>query len=353
MNANQTFPSTTFNVDQVSPPRNSVTTLSLEKNLRTVLGTDVEACSCVSPTVIRAHGFHSLIEAIHHAFEDHRSVILRPDDIWLTIVQGLAVCLQQEPDRFQHIYRDFDRQKELVITNKNFTTGSATNNWPEVFPEFSSRVSEVIETDLHDLLRCDFATTGDIEQTASEIAIINVEQAYYRYTVGSHCGIKSITLEGSPEDWDYLQDKVRDLQRRFPELDWWLNRVYHVADHFASAARGYVNLGFWQHLYKAKFESGGYQASGHILLLIPYLLYFMRSSKNTLVTGENSHPISIGCLPQALSCVPFTWKTNDSKKLDYQFLAGHVAIAYDAATESFQPVMGWAVRPKPPKHLVF
>src|SRR5262249_6598452 len=117
---------------------------------------------------------------------------------------------------------------------------------------------------------------------------------------------------------------------------------------FARAARGDVDTHFWQGIYKGTDTgSGTPTADGHILLLLPYTKDFAgNNQQNPLVTGKARWGLKTSDLPQALSCVPFVWEYH-GQPFDYQFLAGHVGIAHDQATDALSPMVGWAVRPKP------
>src|SRR5262249_44382943 len=82
---------------------------------------------------------------------------------------------------------------------------------------------------------CDFSTTGPVERTVSEVALLDVLQPYFSYNVACICGIPSVTLEGTPADWQKLCAKV-DLLTPFG-LDWWLAELRPICDQFVSARR--------------------------------------------------------------------------------------------------------------------
>jgi len=341
--------STTFKVSQVEPSGRTVRTTTTREALERVLNTKVEACSNPDGGVVRPYGFHALIETVHRAFDEHRSLILSPDDIWLTIAQGLAACVNQDPEKYRKFFVDHDGQKQIRIRRDGFVLGDAGNDWQGCFPEFSARIREHIGDETHGLILCNFSTTGDLEKAASEVVLMDVVQAYFKYTIATMCGIPSITLAGTADDWEKLAVKAR-LLAEFEGLHWWLSKVFEVVDQFAAAARGDVELKWWANLYKAKAESGGIEANGHILKLVPYLRYSEdKTTVNPLLADASRRSgIRTSGLPQSLSCVPFMWDYLGTPH-EYQFLAGHVGIALDFATDALRPVTGWAVRPKPQK----
>lgn len=340
---------TTFVVTSVRPTNESVRTTTLRAAIARVLTTSVEACSTPEATVVNPYGFHSLIETIHRAYDEHRSLVLSPDDIWLVLSQGFAACVNQDPEFYRSCFVSHEGKELIIIRRDAFVMGAFDNDWRGCFPEFSVRIREYIGDDTHDLILSDFSTTGDIERAASEVVLMDAVQSYFNYEVRTKCGIPSITLRGNSQDWGKVVSKARALLKfGGSHLETWLGAAIPVVEEFAAAARGEVNLNFWQELYKVRDGSGSMYASGFIMRLLPYV----KGSKGELVANPlldrngNSRGLSVSDLLASISCVPFVWDYL-GEKFDYQFLAGHCGISYDAETDSYSPVVGWAVRPKP------
>src|SRR5262249_12895364 len=180
--------------------------------------------------------------------DEHRSLILSPDDIWLMITQGLATCINQNPEKYRQFFVSHEGQQEIRIVRNYFVMGAADNDWQGCFPEFNARIRKQIGEETHNLILSDFSTTGDIEKVASEVVLMDVVQSHF-HTIATLGGIPSITLAGTTADWDKLAAKAR-LLCRFPDLHWWLSKVFAVVDQFASAAHGDVELAWWRNLYK-------------------------------------------------------------------------------------------------------
>lgn len=339
--------SKTFNVSSVSPSRSSVRTATLKDAVERVLGGAVEACSQVQGSVVAPYGFHPLFEAAHRAYAEHRGLTLSPDNVWLTVSQGFAACVNQDPERYRSCFVDHEGRKEIRIYREGFLMGAADNDWQGCFSEFSARIREHIGEKTHGLVLSDFSTTGELERAASEVVLMDVVQSYFRYSVATLCGITSITLRGTAEDWDKVVAKTRALLEFGGEhLQRWLVAAIPVVEQFARAARDNVDRRFWEGLYKGENGSGGITADGHLLKLLPYVRYRDGSvHENPLLNVGGRSGIGVANLPQGVSCVPFVWEYLGTS-YDYQFLAGHVAVSYDSTDNSYAPVVGWAVRPK-------
>lgn len=336
--------SNTFTVDSVIPTTDSVSTTTARAAIEKVLGGTVESCSNPDDLVVEPYGFHTLFETVHRAFDEHRPLILRPDDIWLVISQGLAACVNADPEKYRAAFVSHEGKAEIRIRRDSFVMGEFGNDWRGCFPEFSARIREHIGEANHSLMLSAFSTTGDIERAASEVVLMDVVQSYFEYVVETRCGIPTITLEGTLEDWAKVVEKTKALSK-FGGLDWWLDRVVPVVQEFADAAAGNPNLEFWQNIYKGAEHSGSLSAGGELLKLLPFVKdYSGKQVPNPILQGDEE--ISTSDMPQALSCVPFVWDYY-GQTFDYQFIAGHVGIDVNQETGALSPKMGWVVRPAP------
>lgn len=334
----------TFSVSQVQPSEEAPVTTDVHHSIEQYLGGAVESCSTPDELVVKPYGFHVLMETLHRAFDEHRSLVLSPDHIWLTISQGFAACINQDPERYRSMFVGHAGKETIIIRRDSFVLGDFHNDWQSCFPEFSQVIRDYIGNDTHELILSDFTTTGAIERAASEVELMDTVQNYFEYEVHTKCGIPSITLEGTVADWQKVVSKTKALAA-FGGLDWWLDKVIPVVEEFANAAAGNADMNFWQGIYKGKDQSGGISATGYLLRLLPYVKDWSGNAvKNGLVSGQSTYGLDTSLLPQALSCVPFVWDYLGTR-LDYQFLAGLVGIAHNQCDDSLRPVVGWAVRP--------
>ena len=100
------------------------------------------------------------------------------------------------------------------------------------------------------LVPASFSTTGPVERAAAEVVLLDAMQSYFEYQVCTGCGIPTITLEGTHEDWKVLAERVQDF-REFG-LGSWLDVLSPILDQFARASQGDVDQAFWRSLYKFK-----------------------------------------------------------------------------------------------------
>lgn len=363
--------SCTFKVSDVEPETRTLETTEPAELFKKLLKGPVEACGAGATSLVEPYGFHALVETAHQAFGKHYGLELSPDHIWQTIVQGFARVVNQDPESFRGKFVTHEGTELIKIWRSEFVMGNPNNDWTGCFDEFSAEIRKRIGDDKHDLLQANFGTTGAIERAASNVALMDTVQSYFRYSVGTLCGIPFVTLHGNVADWQSVADKTKRLLAEFPSLDWWLRDVIAIVDQFVAARGGKVDSNFWNSLYKSKSTSGGIDITGWLLKLIPFITYYNgKVERNPLLGQPNCRPhvgggqrrrsswmsgeadldgdetIRTGMLPQALSTVPFIWDYY-GKDFDYQFIAGVIGYTQNAKTGALCPQMGWAVRPAP------
>jgi hypothetical protein len=208
------------------------------------------------------------------------------------------------------------------------------------------------------LIVADFSTTGPVERAASEVVLLDAMQAFFSYEVHTLCGIPSITLEGTAEDWRKIASRVREFS--LFDLAWWVEPLQPVLDQFVAAAEGKVNRKFWDSIYKWQGPkgSGSPHVSGWVLKLFPYL--DNPEAKYTRLVGKanaapalqrnpwlsappSRHGPGRDDFPSLPAKAPFLWKYLGTD-YEMEFVGGLMGIAQDSTTLSLRPEIGWAVR---------
>lgn len=347
----------TFAVADVAPAEKPMAEVPYHQAVTKFLGSPVESCSRYHGKLVADVRSHPLIGALHAAFNSHRPVVLSPDIIWLTIAQGFAHHVNANAESLRPLLVKHSGKLTLSVRRDEFVKGSPENDWPGVFGELSTAIrAHVGET--HSLIVADFSTTGAVERAASEIVLLHTMQAFFSYEVVSCCGIPSITLEGTPEDWRQIESRVRELSRF--DLDWWVDPLLPVLGQFVSAAEGNVDRQFWDSIYKWQGPkgSGTPHVSGWALKLFPYLdnpeaKYGWPSGKPTAAPPLHRNPWLAASLsrggpvrddfPSLPSKAPFLWKYMETE-YPMELVGGLLGITQDPTTLSLRPEIGWAVR---------
>ena len=236
-------------------------------------------------------------------------------------------------------------KKQLVIRVDDFIKGSPDNDWEQALGTFSDEIRKNVGDEIHGLLTPDFSTTGPVEKAASQVVLMNTFKEYFEFICCTSCGIPSITLEGTVEDWKKLREKTLSLSRF--DFQWWTDAVKPILDEFVNASSGVVNKEFWQAIYKVSGGSGGPYITGWVVTLFPYVGHsqeFMKPNRLLQSWGQSRAfgGITTDSFPSGSVCTPFMWQYFE-EEFDMYFYAGFLGVGQDKKTLALKPVIGWAV----------
>lgn len=323
----------------------------------------LESFSRSEKMLIESH-FHPFVYAAYRAYSDHRPLTISPDMVWLMIVQGFAMHVNENAEALRKRFVDFDGKTNIDVRRDDFVKGNPDNDWESVFPEFSYKIGEYTGQTLKDLVVADFSTSGNVEKAAFEVSLMDAMDHYFSYSFSIMCGIPEIKLEGTPEDWALIEQKAQQLAQY--DLDWWMKDLAPILQEFTAAAKGHVNQRFWEDIFKIDYIDVvcGEEPSmtGWIVKFFPYLpghkaevdeiagrnpligvdmeTFFQKGRRGTKV--YNGPKIAGGDFATGLSKAEFL--LNDNGQLyKMEFSAGFIGISQDHTTKALRPEMGWAV----------
>ena len=271
INVNLTYRSKPSRYDESTP------SLTLDGAWQSMLPTKdgaIEAMSPAPPNTVEVFTRQNLFaKSVHAAFYGHHPLVLSPDVIWLTIIQGLANHVDQNAEELRSKFVAHEGKEEIVIERPDFVKGSPDNDWEGVFPEFADKIGEKTRGGIKELTAADFSTSGPVERVVAQIALMDTVQHYFSYTMSCGCGFPSIRLTGTPADWERVREKTAAL--RAYNLDWWLDALMPALDEFVRAAHGAPNLAFWRSLCHVNVGTSfpRYEpVTGWLQCFFPYLL---------------------------------------------------------------------------------
>lgn len=174
------------------------------------------ACSRANQQVVNVGDFHPLVAAAALAYQKHFPLVLSPDMIWLTVLQGVAQHIANHSEALREKLVAHQTKIELIVERAKLPTSDAL--MLSATQEFTEQIEKHVLPENRFLLHTEFSTTKDIERIAGAIVVMDAFQPYFDYVFSIICGIPSVTLEGSTADWELLRDKVRSLHESNLEL---------------------------------------------------------------------------------------------------------------------------------------
>lgn len=297
---------------------------------------------CEIPDSLIRFGYHSFFDGMYEAYAHHRPFVLSPDMIWLLISQGFARHVNARSEELREFFVGFSGKRTLEVQapKEGLTNPS---EWEKIFPGFLAQIAGHTGRELIHTLTADFSTTSAIEKMASQITIMEAMKPYFEYVViYAVCGIPKVTLLGTPEDWQKVLDKTRELGKY--NLSWWTDELEPILKQFVNASKGNADRSFWRNMFKyhsQKKYGSPVVIDGWIVRFFPYDKKGNRNSLDRL-TGNSS-------LPNEIVKVDLTYIQTDGFVDDItplELWAGFFGLEQDSATFALTPRIGWLIRKK-------
>ena len=289
--------------------------------------------------------YNQFIVALLRAYSDHYRVVLTPDIIYITLLQGLAHCIDAETERLRHVFVNHEGQ-EALVTNLEYypTTGK---DWERLFKLFTDEVEKKNKIKLD----YDFSTTTNIEKTVMRVTIMNVFKNYYSYGFTTGCGLPEIYVAGTAADYEKILEMIKLIGEK-GELTWWTDRICKIMKYFIRAANKEMiddDISFWKGLFSKKNRgSGPTCGTGWIFDFFPYLTNRRTGDyKNPrFSTDDPLHYTDISCIPNSVLATPVThYDLARGENVKLIIYAGFIGVCQESDTYALYPAVGYAIGP--------
>lgn len=289
----------------------------------------------------------AFFQSVLRAYKKHKSIVLSPDMIWLLISQGFARYVNAHSEALRPQLVSHTGKMDLAIkTEQDLFSGKA--DYAKLIGDFASQIEKYTKDDIAQTLTADFSTTTLTERVASQITLMESVKWYFEYLVEyAACGIPTITLKGTPADWQRVLDKTHKLSQY--GLSDWTKSLEPILTQFVLAAEGRPNQSFWQGIVMKestdRLKGGGCSRekptflNGWLLKLFP--------DENGLTLDSVFHEKE---MPSERVSVGFKYRKLDPDKgiviseTPMELLAGFIGAEEDTLTNTITPQIGWIMR---------
>lgn len=340
----------TFVVDEnlPEPVNNDINMISQARRVQEFGSSEYLAASFwdIDMTPVDAPFFTGMVKA----FADHRPVSFSPDLIWLLVSQAFSHNVNGNPERFRDRIVDFDGKVDLVVRN-DVELYDPRFDWVATVDSFAAKIEANTSNDVAKLITADFSTTGPVERLASEIVLMETTRAYFEFVVMRlGCGIPSVTLTGTVQDWQRVLDKA--LKLRDLGAEDWIDGIIPILEQFVKAAGGNPDREFWKDIViqnKTRTLKGGgcsfespTELDGWFLKLMPYDKFGKRAPEKVPHTYDD-HAAQMASVP--VRYVVFNPILQEADHIiDLQLSGGIAGFRADSITNCVSFEIGWSVR---------
>lgn len=145
----------------------------------------------------------SFIRGAIQAWGEHLHLVIRPDEVWFTILVQLNFYMLSHAEEVRPLFVNHTGQQEIYL--KDF-------NLYDLLLRFQTEIQARVNTPwLLDWLTPSFSTTTESDRMTANILMMGLTQAYFKYVGKLVCGLPSVTLLGTQADWQMLLSKLDRL----------------------------------------------------------------------------------------------------------------------------------------------
>lgn len=209
----------------------------------------------------------SFVRSAIEAWGRHSHLVLRPDDVWFTILVQVNFFMEKNAESLRDLFVSHQKQKYLEVWGKS---------WDAVMDDFNAALQSNLKTDwMSEWVSPGFSTTTIDDKRIATVLMMGSMKAFFDYAGGVICGIPSITLLGTKQDWKRLLRKIDRLQDFGMDPKAYANRLRPILSRFVQtfdSPSTTETKDFWNQMVQAKVKHGScgqpptqYIVSGWIL----------------------------------------------------------------------------------------
>lgn len=179
---------------------------------------------------VRKHMHAGLIYYLHYCWAKEYGCVIRPDMLWFTIISEIARAVFDDPDKFADIFTDTPGTKQDVTQQVDNVTDI---NVILLAKQISNKIQ--IKELSHLILNTRFNSEVENAHLAVCSAFSQMASPYFNY-ITFLCGIKSVNVKGSKEEYITLMNSIEELSSIFlnydSKLSDWLTDVSAILNIF-------------------------------------------------------------------------------------------------------------------------
>ena len=301
-----------------------------------------------------------VLQGFYLAHSNHYPIRIKPDHIWLLIVQAFSNHVNANAEELRSQFVNFDGKKTLKV---NYPLSSIAQVDKKVLENFSEQINAQMKDYLGDeileTLTPNFTTTDYNSTVVCKISIMGAFKKYFKYKMHlCGCGIPYIILEGTAEDYEKIIAKAKKLEKY--NFTWYIKRIIPHIQKMAEAKKGNINIKYFKNFIQddkiTEYVSGLSGRGGHNIKvpilkgwILNFFAYYSEVKSESYVPRFEEDSIKVSNfekLANQMINVPFDIVDDvHNKTYEMKYSVGFIGCDQNKKNEVF-PVTGWIVSPR-------
>ena len=176
---------------------------------------------------------NGFVHTVLEAYNGHRALIIRPDDVWLAIFVQFNFFVNGNAELLRKDFVSHEGKEKLTVQ----TVG---NRYLVDFGSMSRQMtlameSKIVNPHLREWIMPTFSTTTTTDTTIYAMVMMASMKAYFSYKFFLTCGIPKVTLEGTKKDWQQIASRLEKLKEYGEDATSWYHLLRPVISRFVDA----------------------------------------------------------------------------------------------------------------------
>ncbi|RPA74360.1 hypothetical protein BJ508DRAFT_418653 [Ascobolus immersus RN42] len=152
------------------------------------------------------------VRTILSAYNTHHNLVLRPDDLWISIIAQFALFLEkpEHSEALRDWFTDSKEKKQIHIECVYLS------QMPSLFRE--ALANAVVDKELVPWITPSFTTTTEQDREVASYLLMGALKQFFDFSCQLCCGIPSVTLLGCKEDYEDILRRI-DYFEKFDHDD--------------------------------------------------------------------------------------------------------------------------------------
>ncbi|KAF7947257.1 uncharacterized protein EAE97_004506 [Botrytis byssoidea] len=205
---------------------------------------------------------NGLVHTCLEAYNQHRHLVLRPDDIWIAIVTQFSFYVNKHSEELRSFFVAHEGKKELVVVQNHFDFTSFTTEMANMIQD------NIVDKSFQSWILPAFSTTTRIDNIVCSSVMMSAMKKYFDYRCEILCGIPTVTLLGEISDWEEILRRLDKLEFFGPahqELIHWKEMLAPVIQNMILTFENpgaIAQVDFWSKIVHVYNLSGGSSLTG-------------------------------------------------------------------------------------------
>ncbi|KAI9353736.1 hypothetical protein BDR26DRAFT_849125 [Obelidium mucronatum] len=191
---------------------------------------------------------NGFMNAVIAAYNSHHNLVIRPDDVWIAIMIQFSFFVNGNAESLRSKFVAHEGKKTLTV----YTDGTLKTL---DYGDLSNQMAKLMREHITDPVVCDwvapnFSTTTDNDRIVGSVVLMASMKQYFDYWMSCGCGIPSVTLLGTLQDWKDIQQRVLKIAEYGENCEKWSRMLSSILKEFVAVVEDpvNVNLQFWQRI---------------------------------------------------------------------------------------------------------